>query len=714
MRVCLAGSPTVTEFEETAEAESEQVREVSAEPQLGILSLAAVLEAQGCPVEAVDLNRLYYSYLPEREGGVDFSRWAAPKLVARGADVYGLSSICSSYPLTLRLASEIKRLHPDAVIVAGGPQASVVDRETLQTFPFVDFVLRGEADRTLPQFLDELDGKKRWQRVPGLTFRDGDRVLRNANAPVVEPLDELPVPAYHQIENIHELDYLSLELGRGCPFACKFCSTNDFFRRRFRVKSPGRMLAEMRQMSAQYGFRRFDLIHDMFTVDRKRVAAFCGELLASGENFIWSCSARTDCIDEELLELMAAAGCKGVFFGVESGSERMQRLIDKHLDIPKSRAMVDAAERFGIETTVSLIAGFPDEEEEDLRDTVHFFMHAVRTPGASPQLNLLAPLAATPLHAQFKEQMVLDDLCSDISHQGRFQNVVDRLLIETHPDLFPNFYLLPTPHLDRPYVLELREFLLMANSRFPWLLAALHQASGSILTVFSEWRDGRLRRDPGVKGSDLRYYYRLRTFRDHFSEFLRPRLAKWKTPSVEALFAYESALREAIAREEIMIVPERCTLWTGAPRDFDRPMRARQVYTFALDWDIEAVVSALQRDAEPDAAAAKRFCYATRPSSQERSALIKIGELARFVLECCTGELSVLEIAKAAEDLVVERNAPPALLTCLSLVQALASQGYLVMYRPEKQRTYGRAARRPASGAIPLPAVRLAAPAVPS
>src|SRR5437764_12338342 len=105
-------------------------------------------------------------------------------------------------------------------------------------------------------------------------------------------------------------DTAALDLGRGCPFACTFCSTNDFFRRNFRLRSPERVLQDMRQFAARYASREFQLVHDMFTFDRKRVVEFCNAMLASGEDFTRSCSARTDCIDEPLLDLMLSSCCR--------------------------------------------------------------------------------------------------------------------------------------------------------------------------------------------------------------------------------------------------------------------------------------------------------------------------------------------------------------------------------------------------------------------
>lgn len=688
MQVCLIGAPTVTEFEEAAEAESEQVREAAGEVQLGPLSLAAVLEAVCCPVRVVDVNGLYYKFLAVRGVGEDFCGWASKAISSQAADVYGFSSICSSYPLTIRIASEVKAARPDSTVVFGGPQASVVDTETLATFPFVDLILRGEAERTLPALVEEISGQGRFGSIPGLTFRSGSRIIRNPNAPVIEDLDQLPTPAYHLADNLDELTYASLELGRGCPFACKFCSTNDFFRRRFRVKSPRRMVDEMRYISGQFGFRKFDLIHDMFTVDRRRVAAFCNELLDSGEGFKWSCSARTDCVDIELLELMARAGCTSVFFGIETGSARMQKIIDKHLDIPQARAMVDAAESYGIETTVSLITGFPEEDTADVRETIGFYMHAVRTPHATPQLNLLAPLAATPIHKKHRDELILDDLCSDISHQGRFQNAVDRLLIETHPDIFPNFYLLPTPSLDRGYILELREFLLMATARIRWLLAALDQSSSGILDVFSEWRSYRLDHRPGLTGGNLRNYYRLRVFREDFIDFLRPRLSEWPSLPVRALFDYEEALQRSIAEEQTLPALDESESATPPLEWHDRPMRRPRVYVFELDWDIQAVLDCLQKAEQPSEHLRRGGFYATRPRSKESARVVEIGPLGAFILRLSTGAFNIDEIVERFTLAYGAEQSLPADTVCISLIEALIQRRSLAVHRMTKSANF--------------------------
>src|SRR5437016_4885386 len=463
MAVALITAPTVTEFSDPAELRSESVQKAARDPQLGVLSLAAVLEARGEGVRIVDLNRLYVDYFDSRStiDGPEFAESAAHIVAAAGADIYGFSSICSSYPLTLRIARAVKHLRPEATMVLGGPQASVVDLQTLCAFSFVDLILRGEAEQTLPLLLNELRSDCQLEKVPGLTYRVNGKPSRNPSPPLITDLDSIPSPAYHLSDYLDGGDSASLELGRGCPFSCTFCSTNDFFRRKFRLRSPERVLRDMRWIAATYAIHDFELVHDMFTVDRKRVEAFCQALIASAEGFAWSCSARTDCIDEELLELMAKAGCKGIFYGVEVGSPRMQKVIDKYLDTGRAHEIIDATERLGIASTISLISGFPEETWDDVRQSIDFFMHSARCTKSHPQINLLAPLAETPLLTKHKDDLMLEELCSCISHQARRQDRADIEMIIAYPEIFPNFYVIPTPHLERDRLFELREFMLM-------------------------------------------------------------------------------------------------------------------------------------------------------------------------------------------------------------------------------------------------------------
>jgi hypothetical protein len=639
------------------------------------LSLAAVLELRGGRPSIADLNRIYFDYAGSADAGrAGFAEAAGRTIVAHDAEVYGFGSICSGYPLTIRIAEAVKALRPDAVIVFGGPQASVVDLETLAAFPFVDMVLRGEAEQSLPILLEELAGGRRLDRVPGLTYREGANPRRNANAPVIADLDALPLPAYHLTGELHGATRATLELGRGCPFACTFCSTNDFFRRNFRLRSPRRVLHDMRAIAEAYSISEFELVHDMFTVDRRRVAEFCHAMIASGDGFTWTCSARTDCIDEELLDLMRRAGCRGIFYGVETGSARMQKIVDKHLDPVRAAEMVSATDRRGIRTTVSFIGGYPEETCDDLRDTLRLFVHSLRCPRSNPQLNVLAPLAATPLHWKHRHEMVLEDLCSVMSHQGKSQDPADMEFIRRYPEIFPNFYLLPTPHLDRGMLLELREYSVIAPERFRWLVCAIEQAAPDFLDLFLEWRDHRHQLHPELAGGSLRQYYRTGDFVRDYVAFVRAH-PMGATPLVKAVLDYQASADADSGQPPPGARPVRLG---GRLRPTDIPVAAQGGFVLELPCDIERLREAIETRTEP---VWDGLCFYSIVDGGDAGRFYRISDWVAFLLRSCDGRRTIGEVVARVSGQLTDIEEPLRAPACRMLVEGAQAEGFLRIFR---------------------------------
>ena len=658
MNICLISPPTLTDFDDLASAETDAVRLITEHAPLGILSLAAVLENMGHTPHIVDLNWHYYDFLRAGSPG-DFCAWIAERLQSLDSDVFGLGTICSGYPLTIRLARQLRRIHPRTPIVLGGPQASVVDVATLRAFDWIDCVLRGEAEETFPLLIDALGGAGCLESTPGLTYRHNGAVYRNPNAPVIANLDALPMPAFHLYPDLRNCRYVPLELGRGCPFSCSFCSTNDFFRRNFRLKSPAAVLAQMRHIRDRYHISRFDLVHDMFTVDQRKVEAFCQTLLESGENFRWNCSARTDCIDDDLLALMARAGCKAIFFGIETGSPRLQKVIDKGLDLDEAMRRIETADRQRIHTTVSLIGGFPDETRDDLRGTAHFFVDSLRCDSAEPQFHILAPLAETPIHARYRGQLVLDDVQSDVSYHGWKQELPDRALIAQHPDIFPNFYAVPLPGLSRPWLRELREFLLFGAQRFRWLLVALHQSSGDILKVFDRWLEWRPLPEP--------YPYRSIQFRRDFLKFVRERY-------LPESGAAEGALRDLLICEErfeslLQPADESVPSLPGSPRP------APGVGVLEISTAYPEIIQRLKRREPLSPVEPQAVVLAARRAADDHVEVLQLSRLSGKLMKLSDGTRTLPDIAEALGSPLAGVSPDKA---CMLAVEILRQDGLLV------------------------------------
>lgn len=366
-------------------------------PHLGLLALAAVAGQAGHAVSIFDPKRAVRDGVLAYDGGI-YDR-AADLLLAMEPDVVGFTALGCSFLFAVNVARALKRRAGGLPVLLGGPHATMLHREILARYPQFDVIVRYEADATFPLVLERL-ADRRFDEVPGISWRAPDGALRYSDgAPKVEDLDGLPRTDYdHYPVATLGLDLLRIEAGRGCPFACTFCSTAGFFQRSFRLKSPGRLVAELDALHARYGYRDFKLDHDMFTANRKKVLAFCDAVADRG--YRWSVSARVDCVDEILLERMRQAGCVNLYFGIETGSQRMQAVARKKLDLALVEPRLARADALGIETTASFITGFPEETGEDLDQTLDLLGRCARRASCLVQLHLLAPEPGTSLFAR--------------------------------------------------------------------------------------------------------------------------------------------------------------------------------------------------------------------------------------------------------------------------------------------------------------------------
>ena len=343
---------------------------------VGLLSLKAACNLK-CPatsVEVVELNTLINAGRIANDE--DFYDSIADTILRGGDDIVGLMTDSDSLHHTVGIAQRVKARAPKALVGLGGPASSPLARQLLQRFHAIDFVVRGEGEETFPEFVRALEAGTALDPVGGLTWRDSD-VRHNAERKVIDDLDTLPVPdfdAYSEMANAA----LYLDVGRGCPFKCSFCATAPFWERRYRMKSISRIVDEMRLLRDRWGRRHFNFSHDIFTCDQKWAHRFCAAMKSAELGVTWACSTRTDVIDEHLLAHMAEAGCVEIYYGIESGSQAMQGLIDKDLDLARARQIVCATASVGIRPVTGFIIGYPDETPEfGIRDD-HAFL---RFPG---------------------------------------------------------------------------------------------------------------------------------------------------------------------------------------------------------------------------------------------------------------------------------------------------------------------------------------------
>jgi radical SAM superfamily enzyme YgiQ (UPF0313 family) len=425
---------------------------------LGLVSIATLLDDAGCDVEIVDING------PGSEAS--YGR-AAEAIMDRDPDVVGFSTMCNQYTNTIKMARACKEIKPDATIVFGGPEATITDEATLRAFPFVDLIVRGECEQSIVRILRQIGDRASYRHLPGLTFREGRNIVATPSLPAIDDLDQLPIPNYGLYPNLDLLGEAPLEVGRGCPFGCTFCSTSRFWQRKYRLRSTANLVAQIKTLSSDHGFRKFSFQHDNLTVSRQRVLELCAALEQEDLDITWTCSSRIDCLDTELLNRMARAGCTSIFIGVESGSPRMQELIGKKLDLTESLETVKAITAAGMSFTASFMMGFPSETMDDLLQTIELMMQLkFEGNGAEAiQLHMLAPTPGTELHSRHGHQLLFDNRFSDMAITELTDE--DYSMIKKHPQVFCAFYYYDTPHIERDLLVRIN-YLMMQMHALPY------------------------------------------------------------------------------------------------------------------------------------------------------------------------------------------------------------------------------------------------------
>jgi hypothetical protein len=452
------------------------------QPHLGLLSLIAVAEQGGHEADLFDPKlELVRGTLSLKESL--YRDWAAA-LLDRRPDVVGFTSLGCNFICTIKVAGHLKRMRPGLPVVLGGPHATILERRILDRYPEIDVVARNEAETTLLPLIDALGGGG-LDRVAGVSFRRGGRVMTNPGAPLIDDLDALPRAAYARYP-IRELGLTSLrvEAGRGCPFKCTFCSTAGFFGRRYRLKSAKRLVSELDELANLHGVRDFALTHDLFTVNRAKVREFCDAV--AGRGYTWSCSARMDCVDAELLAQMERAGCRSIYYGVETGSPRMQRVTRKDQDLGLVAPILDATARLGMRAVASFITGYPQEEQIDQDQTLDLVGDCLAR-GADlldVQLHLLTPEPGAPLLAELGGTLAYDGHISDFNFATLEAD--DAEIMARDPQIFVNHHHFATVILRARHVFVTSVYTALHALGHPLLTHLLRRYGGRLSLFVSE------------------------------------------------------------------------------------------------------------------------------------------------------------------------------------------------------------------------------------
>lgn len=360
-------------------------------PPLGLLYIAATAEQAGHRIAIEDF--CVSGHTPDQ---VDFSLY----------DVVGITSDTRRFPGALRIARRAKAA--GCIVVMGGPHPGFADEDILRQNQ-ADYVIRGEGEIPFPCLLNALEQRGDLSAVPGISYLQNGVVTRTAPSALIENLDSLPFPARHCVDmELYKRKGLKyggkrpvavLSSSRGCPHQCSFCVTPQMYGNRWRARSAASVVAEMEHVYHTYGYRAFAFCDDNFTVSPKRVMEVCDLILEKKLDVWWWCLSTPATLlrNEDMVRMMASAGVKTVYLGVESANLSTLKDFNKSLKQDEPYQAVELLRKNGIEAFTSFILG---GVHDDLSATLNTIRFARTLDAAVAQFTILTPYPGTAFFAE--------------------------------------------------------------------------------------------------------------------------------------------------------------------------------------------------------------------------------------------------------------------------------------------------------------------------
>lgn len=362
-------------------------------PPIGLAYVAAVVEQAGYDVAILDSHALNLTKEETREA----IRKEKPDLV-------GIPCMTPTLPGVWEAIELVKSVNPEAKIVLGGVHLSVFPKETV-AHKDVDFGVYGEGEYTfleLARALEKGGKEKDLGQIRGLIWKKQGQVKLNEIRPPNRDLDDLPYPARHLLPMekynaiIMKKPMTLMVASRGCPFNCSYCFKDENIWV-YRKRDPKRVVDEMEHCIDEYKVKEIAFSDDCWP-DKKYLAAVCNEMLGRGLKIAWETPQRVDLVNSDLLKLMKKSGCMRLRYGVESGSPRILKLMNKGITIDQVKTAFRLTKKVGIENFAYFIVGYPTETRQEFEMSMKlakeidpdWVMYCVATPYPNTEMWNLA------------------------------------------------------------------------------------------------------------------------------------------------------------------------------------------------------------------------------------------------------------------------------------------------------------------------------------
>lgn len=337
---------------------------------LGIAHLASVLEQEGHEVHVIDCAA---ERLPAHD--------LVPKICEVAPDIIGISATTASKTHTYELANTIKQ-YANIPLILGGSHAMAFSDSILEECDALDIVCHAEGEIVAIHLLEALGGSMPLEKVEGISYRKQKTVQKNTQFPIVQNLDDIPVPAYHKFNlelykalprQVRKRPYLPYITSRGCSYGkCSFCFQAGRVRQRYRRMSPERVVHDVVLLAKQFSIREIVFWDDNFLVGDAWLRRFAELMSEHRLDLSWSCYGRVDTVNEHILALLSQVGLWNIFFGFETADRALLQSINKGITLEQAKSAARICNRLGIDIRGSFMLALPGSNPHIDKTTVEF------------------------------------------------------------------------------------------------------------------------------------------------------------------------------------------------------------------------------------------------------------------------------------------------------------------------------------------------------
>ncbi|UCH32690.1 MAG: radical SAM protein [Candidatus Bathyarchaeota archaeon] len=375
-------------------------------PPLGILYCSTVLKNEGFEVSVLDQAAKGYTTMQTRD-------WVKRE----NPDILGISVLSSSSKEAGEIAGLVKKENPNLLVVFGNYHSTFNADRILRKYPYVDIVVRGEGEYTSLELAKCLQNGEKIKTVNGITYRVNKRKIKTTpEKSLIKDVDSLPFPDRRLVDceytsrifgiRTATKRFTSLLSSRGCPFHCTFCACRNFARGIWRPRSVENIVKELEFLHSE-GYREFLFVDDNFTLNPRRITKLCRKLRKKKLKVEWFCDSRVDNCGFNTFREMVKAGCRTLYFGIESANQRILNYYKKNISPAQSKTAVRNARKAGVDIIVgSFIVGAPDETREEIKKTLEF---AQKIDIDVPSFNILGAPVGSPLWNELVAKGFIDE-----------------------------------------------------------------------------------------------------------------------------------------------------------------------------------------------------------------------------------------------------------------------------------------------------------------